>query len=195
MGFFMIVLMTLAATADSFIIAFNYGVKKVNISSSSNLFISIFCLFGTLTSMLIGKFLGDLIPLHTANILGSVVLIGFALYMLKNALYVKKNNSKSHQYNQDPEAVDKDNSKIIEFRESFLIGLLLSMNNMGMGVGAGITGMSVCITSMICAVASFLFIKIGYIVGRRMQSVKISVYLEIISSLFVLVLGILGFFE
>jgi len=34
--------------------------------------------------------------------------------------------------------VDKDDSKVIELRESLLIGILLSVNNMGMGIGAGI---------------------------------------------------------
>lgn len=193
MGIFMIVLMTLAATADSFIIAFNYGIKKVIISNSSNLFIAIFCLLGTLVSMLIGKFLGGLVTVHTANILGSVVLVGFSVYMLKNALFA--NEEDAHQYTQDPTAVDKDNSKVIEFRESFLIGLLLSINNMGMGIGAGITGMPIIITSMVCAGASFLFIKIGCLFGSHIESSKISRILEIISCVFVLVLGILGLFD
>lgn len=193
MEIFMIVLMTLAATADSFIIAFNYGIKKVVISSSSNLFISIFCLFGTLVSMLIGRFLGGLITVQSANILGSIVLIGFSTYMLKNALLPDKGDK--HQYNQDPVAVDKDKSNVIEFRESFLIGLLLSINNMGMGIGAGITGMPILITSMVCAGASYLFIRIGCIFGRRIYSLKVSRSLEIISGIFVLILGILGLFD
>lgn len=193
MRIFMIVLMTLAATADSFIIALNYGIKKVIISNSSNLFISIFCLLGTLISMLIGKFLGGLVTVQSADILGSVVLIGFSLYMLKNALFTSKHDT--HQYTQDPTAVDKDNSKVIEFKESFFIGLLLSINNMGMGIGAGITGMPIIITSLGCAVASFIFIKVGCLFGRCIYSLKVSKCLEIISGVFVLVLGILGFFN
>ncbi|MDF2800996.1 MAG: ytaF [Anaerocolumna sp.] len=193
MGIFMIVLMTLAATADSFIIAFNYGIKKVIISNSSNLFIAIFCLLGTLVSMLIGEFLGGLVTVHTANILGSVVLVGFSIYMLKNALFTSEEDT--HQYTQDPTAVDKDNSKVIEFKESFLIGLLLSINNMGMGIGAGITGMPILITSAVCAGASFLFIKIGCLFGSHIESSKVSRILEIISGVFVLILGILGFFD
>lgn len=193
MGIFMIVLMTLAATADSFIIAFNYGIKKVIISNSSNVFISIFCLLGTLVSMLIGKFLGGLVTVHSANIIGSVVLVGFSLYMLRNALFTGKDDT--HQYTQDPTVVDKDNSKVIEFKESFLIGLLLSINNMGMGIGAGITGMPIIITSIVCAGASFIFIKIGCLFGNHIDSLKVSKSLEIISALFVLILGILGFFN
>lgn len=193
MGIFMIVLMTLAATADSFIIAFNYGIKKVIISNSSNVFISIFCLLGTLVSMLIGKFLGGLLTVHSANIIGSVVLVGFSLYMLRNALLSGKDDT--HQYTQDPTVVDKDDSKVIEFKESFLIGLLLSINNMGMGIGAGITGMPIIITSIVCAGASFIFIKIGCLFGNHIDSLKVSKSLEIISALFVLILGILGFFN
>lgn len=188
-----IVLMTLAATADSFIIAFNYGLKKVSISNSSNFYIAIFCLLGTICSMFMGKVLGGFFTVHSANILGSIILVAFAIYTLKNTLWSSKDDI--HQYTKDPAEVDKDNSKVIELRESFLIGLLLSINNMGMGIGAGITGMPIFLTSFFCAVASFLFIKFGCLFGCCIKSCKVSKTLEILSGCFVLLLGILGFFH
>ncbi len=193
MGILMIVFLTLAATADSFIIAFNYGIKKVIISNSSNFFISILCLCGTLLSMFIGKTLGGLVSVHLADIIGSIVLIGLAVYMLYNTFHTGKNETQP--YTKDPSAVDKDDSKVIELRESLLIGILLSINNMGMGIGAGIAGMPVSITPVICAAASFIFIKIGCVFGRHITSLKLSKVLEIISAVLVLLLGILGFFN
>lgn len=193
MGILMIVFLTLAATADSFIIAFNYGVKKVIISNSSNFFISILCLCGTLVSMFIGKTLGSLVSIHVADIIGSAVLVILAVYMLYNAL--KSDSGEDQTYTRNPSAVDKDDSKVIELRESLLIGILLSVNNMGMGIGAGIAGMPVSITPVICAAASFLFIKAGCVCGRHITSVKLSKTLEIISAVLVLLLGTLGFFN
>ncbi|MGB8451793.1 MAG: hypothetical protein WCD89_05610 [Anaerocolumna sp.] len=193
MGMLMIVFLTLAATADSFIIAFNYSIKKVIISNSSNLFISLLCLCGTLISMFIGKNLGGFIPVYLADILGSIILVCLAIYMLYNALY--SGGNEIHQVTQDPAAIDKDDSKVIEIRESLLIGILLSINNMGMGIGAGIAGMSISITPIICAAASFIFIKTGCVFGRTITSPKLSKSLEIISAVLVLLLGILGFFN
>jgi putative sporulation protein YtaF len=193
MGILMIVFLTLAATADSFIIAFNYGVKKVIISNSSNFFISILCLLGTLISMFIGKTLGGLISVHLADIIGSFVLICLAVYMLYNSLHT--NGEDSHQYTKDPAAVDKDNDKVIELRESLLIGIFLSVNNMGMGIGAGIAGMPVSITPLICAAASFIFINAGCVAGRHITSKELSKTLEVLSAVLVLLLGFLGFFN
>ena len=193
MGILMIVFLTFAATADSFIIAFNYGIKKVIISNSSNFFISILCLCGTLISMLIGKTLGGLVSVHVADIIGSTVLVGLAVYMLYKSLH--SDGKEEHQYTQDPSIVDKDDSKVIELRESLLIGIFLSINNMGMGIGAGIAGMPVSITPVICAAASFIFIKTGCVFGRHITSKKLSKVLEVISAVLVLLLGIMGFFN
>lgn len=193
MGILMIVFLTLAATADSFIIAFNYGIKKVIISNSSNFFISVLCLIGTLISMFIGKTLGGLVTVRLADIIGSVILVGLAVYMLYNSLHSAGKDS--HTYTQDPSEVDKDGSKVIELRESLLIGIFLSINNMGMGIGAGIAGMPVSVTPLICAAASFIFIKTGCIFGRHITSLKLSKVLEIVSAVLVLGLGILGFFN
>ncbi|QHQ63100.1 hypothetical protein Ana3638_21895 [Anaerocolumna sedimenticola] len=193
MGILMIVFLTFAATADSFIIAFNYGIKKVIISNSSNFFISILCLCGTLISMFIGKTLGGFVSVHVADIIGSIVLVGLAVYMLFNALHPDEKGE--HQYTQDPSVVDKDNSKVIELRESLLIGIFLSINNMGMGIGAGIAGMSVSVTPVICAAASFIFIKAGCVFGRHITSQKLSKVLETFSAVLVLLLGIMGFFN
>ncbi|WMJ87251.1 manganese efflux pump [Anaerocolumna sp. MB42-C2] len=193
MGILMIVFLTFAATADSFIIAFNYGIKKVIISNSSNFFISFLCLCGTLFSMFIGKTLGGFVSAEMADIIGSIVLVGFAVYMLFNTVYSDKKGE--HQYTQDPSVVDKDNSKVIELRESLLIGIFLSINNMGMGIGAGIAGMSVSVTPLICAAASFIFIKAGCILGRHITSQKLSKNLEMFSAVLVLLLGIMGFFN
>lgn len=193
MGILMIVFLTLAATADSFIIAFNYGIKKVIISNSSNFFISFLCFCGTFISILLGKILGGFITVYFADIIGSLVLVGLAVYMLYNSLAIRKNET--HPYTQDPSSVDKDDSKVIELRESLLVGILLSINNMGMGIGAGITGMPVSVTPIICAAASFIFIKAGCVCGRHITSAKLSKNLEIISALLVLLLGILVFFN
>jgi putative Mn2+ efflux pump MntP len=64
-----------------------------------------------------------------------------------------------------------------------------------MGIGAGITGMSVFITPLVCGIASFVFIKGGSSLGNLIHKGKFSKYLEIISAILVFALGILGFYN
>ncbi len=187
-----LILISFAATADSFIVGLGYGVKKVHILGTSNLFISVCCLLGTSLAMLIGKCLGSWIPTGLAEMLGGLVLLCFGLYMLYSAIMPPKEGIR--KFTNDPQAVDKDHSNKIELRESLMIGLVLSLNNMGLGIGAGISGYPIMITAVICAVASFLFVQAGSKCGNRITSDSHGKRLEIFSSILVILLGIRGFF-
>ena len=189
----MLILITFASTADSFIIGFNYGLKKVRINNTSNFYISIVTCIGTFLSMHAGKLLSNLISARVANMMGGIVLVLLGIYMLKMTLFPTKN--KMVKMSEDPTMIDEDKSQVIELKEALLIGLILSINNIGMGVGAGITGMPVFITPFICGVASFVFVKSGSSLGGLFQKEKLSEYLEILSAVFVLLLGILGFYN
>lgn len=189
----MLILITFASTADSFIIGFNYGLKKVSINNTSNFYIAMVTCVGTFLSMHFGKILGDLMSAKAANMIGGMVLILLGMYMLKMSVLPKRN--KILEMSEDPTIVDEDKSQVIELKEAILIGVILSVNNIGMGVGAGITGMPVFITPLICGIASFLFVKSGSLLGGLLKSRRLSGYFEIVSSVFVLILGILGFFN
>lgn len=189
----MLILITFASTADSFIIGFNYGLKKVRINYVSNFYISLVTCFGTFFSMHFGKLLSNFVSVHAANTIGGIVLIILGVYMAKNTLY--PNENKMQELTNDPSMIDEDQSMIIELREALLIGVLLSINNIGMGVGAGIMGMPIFITSFICGIASFIFVKGGSLLGSLFHTGKLSKFMEILSAVFVLLLGILGFFN
>lgn len=189
----MLILITFASTADSFIIGFNYGLKKVRINGMSNFYISIVTGLGTLLSMYFGKLFSSFLLPKSGNMIGGLVLILLGIYMLKSTLFPK--DGKMQEMTINPEMVDENHSKVIELKEALLIGLILSINNIGMGVGAGITGMPIFITPIICGIASFLFIKSGSVLGRSLQRTKLSKHLEVISAVFVLILGILGFYN
>lgn len=189
----MLILITFASTADSLIIGFNYGLKKVRINDISNLYISLVTCLGTFLAMNMGKILGTLLVAEKANMIGGMVLIFLGMFMLKTTFFPKKN--KIQDLTEDPSIVDEDKSLVIELKEALLIGLVLSINNIGMGIGAGIAGMPVFITPLICGIASFIFIKIGSSLGNLLPKGKLSKYLEIISAVFVLILGILGFYN
>jgi len=179
-------LLALSTTADSMIIGLNYGIKQVRVSNISNLFISLICLVGTYAAMQSGRMLGSYLYSGFCDFLGGAALAAFGLITLTRALFFNEKKSLAN----NPEAVDKDNSKIIELRESVIVGLLLSLNNMGVGIAAGIAGFSVVITPSICAVASFLFIKTGCTLGKKISGTRISYILELLSASLLLWLGI-----
>jgi len=178
--------LTLAATSDSFLVGFHYGMKGVRVGRAANLFISAVCFIGTLLAMRLGRALG-LWWQDVSNWLGGGVLLAFGIYML--VLAFRECGEDSACPMEDPKSVDKDHSKVIELRESFFIGAMLSLNNMGLGIGAGLAGIPILFMSLMCALGSFLFVSCGCRIGSRVKCAKNIKLIELLAALFVMALG------
>ena len=164
----------------------------------NNFIISFISGIGTFIAMLFGKALLQFIPIKCSNIIGSGILILLGLSLLINLLR-KDNSYKSefHRYEntlRNPEIIDTNNSKTVDFKEAIILGVVLCLNNIGLGIGASITGLNVFITSICSLIFSMVFIPIGYYIGEKVLSDKLSRYSEIISIVIIIILGIYELF-
>ncbi len=184
-----IVLFATAACVDSFVVGFNYGVKGVRIHYIANGFLSLICLIGTLLSMLLGRLAGGYLAPLAADALGGVIFTLLGLWMLKAALYAPKPGLYTHAYSENPTLVDKDQSSVIELRESLILGLILCINNIGLGIGAGMAKLSLLLTPAVSALFSFVFVWSGCAVGRRITSRWCAKVLETAAALLIIALG------
>ncbi len=204
MHFLSIMFFAISSSSDSFIIGLSYAAKKIKINAINNLVVAFISCIGTILAMLFGNiFLGFVKPIYT-SVLGSLILLLFGLYMLRNAF--KKNHSDCVQINcenhinlysemlEHPEIVDKNNSKTIDFKEAIILGFILSINNIGLGLGASLLGMNIYLTSLSSLIFSILFIKMGYFIGEKVFSSNLSNYAEKISACVIILLGILELF-
>ena len=196
-----ILFFSISSSSDNFVIGLSYGAKKITINFINNLIVALISCMGTFIAMLFGKMLSSFFYQAHSNIIGSLILILFGLYMLFNSFRKKADENtdptKHHSYNDvlsHPEIVDKDNSKTIELKESFILGLILCLNNVGLGVGASITGLNIYLTSLSSLIFSIVFIQLGCFIGGRVLSKKLSSYSESISALIILLLGIYELF-
>ena len=141
-----IIFFALSSSSDNFIIGLSYGAKKIKINFANNLLVALISCIGTVAAMLFGKLICKIIAPQYTNMFGSLILIIFGVFMLVNIF--KKNSkdnkelicanaSKVYDYNEmikHPEAVDKNNSKTIEFKEAIILGIILCINNIGLGI-------------------------------------------------------------
>lgn len=89
-----------------------------------------------------------------------------------------------------PEKLDKDRSGYIEIEESIALAFGLSLNNLGSGIGGGISGFDVSTTTFLSLMFSILAVTGGYILGKHYR-VKISALLTgMISGFLIIGLGI-----
>lgn len=197
MNILSVFMFAIASSSDNLIVGLSYGAKKVKINFINNLFISSISGIGTLIAMLFGKILLKYIPVQFSNILGSGILILFAVYLLINFIVKETAREKGVLEYQlydsalkNPEVIDTNNSKTIEMKESFMLGIVLCLNNIGLGIGASITGLNIIMTSVSSLVFSLLFIPIGFYIGENIFNERLSKYSEIISIIIILLLGI-----
>ena len=198
MNILSVILFALCSSSDNLIVGLSYGTKKVKINFMNNFIISFISGIGTFIAMLFGKALLQFIPIKCSNIIGSGILILLGLSLLINLLR-KDNSYKSefHRYEntlRNPEIIDTNNSKTVDFKEAIILGVVLCLNNIGLGIGASITGLNVFITSICSLIFSMVFIPIGYCIGEKVLSDKLSRYSEIISIVIIIILGIYELF-
>lgn len=206
MHYLSILFFVISSSSDSFVVGLSYGIQKIKINFLNNIIVSFIAGISTLGSMLIGKYLSCYLPGQTTNYIGSVILILFGIYSiiepLKKAPKVPSEQSKHHhgytEHYEDilknPALADTDHSKNIEVRESFVLGIALSLNNIGLGIGASITGLNPYSTSLLSFLCSAIFIKLGRYVGDSFFSRFLSKYAESISGIIIILLGIYELF-
>lgn len=137
--------------------------------------------------MSVGKVIFNFISKNMSNLIGSIMLILIGTWTIGKA-------SLKSMYSDDilanPEKADVDKSSSIDAKESVTLAFALTINNVGLGIGASITGLNIAITAVLTFIFSLLMIMIGYILGSYYLSKVFSKRATIISGLIIIALGI-----
>jgi|SRR5690554_6015729 len=184
-------LFAISANTDNFVVGLSYGIKKIKINLVSNILISLITLTGTVLSMSFSKMIVILIPTNLSNIIGSTMLILIGAWTIIKPLF---KNIHSDSILENLEKADKDKSSNIDAKESVTLALALTLNNIGLGIGASITGLNILITSIFTFVFSLLMIIAGYFLGSYYLSKKFTKKATLISGLIIISLGIFEIF-
>lgn len=180
-------LFAISANTDNFVVGISYGIKKIKIGPASNLLIALINLAGTILSMSAGKAIFRFLPGKMSNFIGSIILILIGCYTVVSPLLAA---SHPDRILENPEKADMDNSKSIEVKESVALAFALTINNMGLGIGASITGLNIIITSIFTLFFGLLTITLGCLLGSRFLSKASSKGATIVSGLLIIALGV-----
>jgi len=89
-----------------------------------------------------------------------------------------------------PQAADVDRSGNISSSEAVLLGLALSLDALGAGLGAAMLGFSPLLTAAFIALASGFFLMTGMRVGMRFASLPSARVFSVLPGLILIVMGI-----
>ena len=220
---FSIALISISSNTDSFAVAIAYGIKKVKITIGANLLIAIVSSLGTFLSMSIGQMISGYLPRSTASILGSGVLISIGLLGIWQTIRQEHQRRRIEKYKQQQnssvssyfyqaqssalrDSIDenyinnppKDIKNILGYmkmKDSIPLAFSLTINNIGGGIGAGISGLNATITTGSTFIIAILALICGSALGEKFARRTTDFWAGFLSSSLIILIGIYEYFN
>lgn len=191
-------LFSLSSNLDNVVVGIAYGIKKIKIGIIANLIIAVVTSTGTFLSMSVGEYISKFLPHSVANALGAGVIIILGGYFITQSIIKLINNKKSKEFAlkdiadmiEYAEKSDLDKSGDINIKEALFVAFGLTFNNLGTGVAASITGVSIKFTVIATFILSIITIIFGETVGNHVLGKIFGKYAPLLSGILLIILGI-----
>ncbi|EAR54195.1 Uncharacterized membrane protein [Photobacterium sp. SKA34] len=179
MSFLLALLFTLSSNLDNFVMGLTYGVKNEDIPLSSNIIISCITTFVTYLSMLFGQLITHLVPNKFSNELGSVIFILMGAWFIGLDLLKKQQIAKEKRHD-------------LSIKGAIILGVLLSINNIGVGILGSITQLNIMLVVTLTFITGVWLTYAGNNLGDHVIGKVIGKYNDIISGTLLIGLGVLS---
>ncbi len=180
-----IFLLALACSLDNIGIGIAYGVRRLSIPFGTNLLIALLTSGGTLLVMLGGHLVSRLIHPQTAIIIGGVIIILAGAWVVMQETFLRQPVKPLEELQlialagapevsllkkilmilDNPFIADQDFSGHIDLKEGVILGLALLLNNLPIGLVAGLLGLSPLLITLSVIFLSILTIWVGISTG------------------------------
>lgn len=211
--FISLIILALAVSLDSFGVGITYGLKKVKIPVFSVLIIGFMSAVMILISMQIGQWISIALNPNTAKWIGAVILITIGVLALLQV--VKKQDIDETELYQNAEKgtrmisielkkiglviqilktpikADMDRSGLISPIEASFLGLALSLDAFGAGLGAALTGFKPFLTAAMIAGMSVFFILGGLRLGLWFSKTQWLQKFKVLPGFILIMIGII----
>lgn len=178
---FLIIILALSVSIDSFGIGITYGIRNTSISRSSKLILFLMSFAFASTSVILGDFLFKIFPDSIVKTISSLLLVfmGFLIiYESYNKSIKKRQFPKERkiflnflgitiQIIKNPISSDINNSKIIEKNEALYLSLALSLDSICVGLSSSSFGISSLFFPILVPLFQFIFLNTGIFLGKK----------------------------
>ncbi|KUP06644.1 membrane protein [Bacillus coahuilensis m2-6] len=206
-SFITLLLLAFAVSLDSFSTGLTYGLRKMGMPLKSVFIISLCSGVSLLLAMGLGNILSAFIPEYWTGRIGGTILILLGIWVLYQFFVPAKDAPLSDtlfkieikslgvviQILRTPLQADFDRSGTITGIEAFFLGLALSLDAFGAGIGAALLGYSPLILSLSVVMMSFTFLSSGLKLGTLVSHIRWVQNMSFIPGLLLIVIGLLRF--
>ncbi len=191
----------ISASLDALIVGISYGLRKIQVRAWQNLFISLVALLGTCLSAYAGSHLLPLLPAPLTDYVGSIVLILLGVYYITKwgFSYLSNRQSQNRELSESkPAAAQKPpvNPPVISLsvRETLVLSMVLSVNNIGIGLSASMAGLPMTSAAAMTFFCSAVLLVSGNRLGQSPFLRRIGTAADPISGFLLIGLGIMQLF-
>jgi putative sporulation protein YtaF len=196
--FLHVFIIALTNNLDNIGVRIAYTIRGIKISTAINTWISVITFAISYFAAYSGTVISGYIGKRLSSILTLILLSGIGSYMIYSQ-YLKR--MCQGEFGQDhkkgvchillkPENADMDNSKHIDFKEATVLGIALSINNVGGGVSAGMIGLNPFWVGCLSAVLSFLILWAGNVMAEFFIKWNLSNKATITAGILLIAIGI-----
>ena len=175
-----LMVIALAISLDGCSVGLLYGARRIRIPLISLTIMSICSGLMIWCSMKLGVWFSGYIDEAMARVAGAIILVAVGIWAIVQFFW------------RPPSADgDRDQSGDISALEASLLGISLSLDALGAGIGAALVGYAALQTALLIAISSGLFIAIGLKVGRWAGSMRFMRKMTVLPGFLLVALGIL----
>lgn len=174
------IIIALANNVDNLGARIAYSVQGTRVDVFINLWISVITFFISGLAAFTGEALIASVGRGVASMIAMALLVSLGSWMIIQAsrkswhekIHEPKTSTRRRTILIRPHHADIDDSRHIDFKEGTILGVALSLNNIGGGISAGTLGVSPLLVGVLSALISFVTLFAGnaaaaYFVRRR----------------------------
>lgn len=204
--YFSLILLAFTLSLDSCSVGLTYGLRNVRIPLKSIIVIGICSAAIMMISMGIGHMISQVFSPAIATRIGGVVLVGIGAWVLYQFFQNDKKEMPQHeekvwnleiaslglviQILRKPTVADFDKSGTISGLEAFMLGMALSLDSFGAGIGASLLGFSPILMAGLVAVMSTLFLFVGMKLGTILSNMRWLQKFTFVPGILLIIIGI-----
>ena len=173
---------TIALSLDGLAAGIILGLQKLKIAISARIWIALFSSGFAAFSIFTGDYLGNIIPPIASKFLGAGLLCFLGGFQVRRAIFPVSKKSIETEFSRtfrfwdltiqiirEPTKGDLDGSGIIENKEAFFLGLSLSVDMLGAGIGLTLSGINSWILIPLVGIVQSLGLWIGERIGQKVN--------------------------
>ena len=202
---FYLIFSAITLSLDGFAAGIIFGLRKLKISISARIWIAIFSSGFTGVSLFVGDYLGNSFSFLAGKIIGAVLLCFLGGFQIWRVFFPKLPKASKAtflhtfrlwgltiQIMREPIKGDLNGSGVIEAKEAFFLGLSLSIDMLGAGVGLALSGLVNWMLIPIIGIVQSFGLWIGEKLGQKIGLVKFSRKVSsILSGILLCLLGVM----